>query len=96
MTTIRVPVTVRQTADGRFVARRMPVPEEAEGKTAEEAVAKLQAEATPSQPVPVNDHPNPWVALTEAFKGDPMVDEWLRVMTELRGREEPIPELELS
>lgn len=93
MTTLRVPVTVEKTAAGRFVARA-----EAEGTTAEEAVANLQAEvqpapAPPLQPMTAGDHPNPWLALAGAFKDDPLVDEWLQVMAELRTREDSVPEL---
>jgi len=101
MSMIQVPVTVRQDATGRFVARPAPVPDEAEGDTPEEAVAKLQAETTPLgvkpparlEPIPVSEHPNPWAALAASFKDDPAVDEWLKVMADLREREGPIPEL---
>ncbi len=102
MTTIlaRVPVTVAKTAAGKFIATS-DVRLEAEGDTAEEAVAKLQAETTPPgaepparlEPIPASDHPNPWAALAESFKDDPAVGEWLKVMADLREREGPIPEL---
>lgn len=95
MTTIltRVPVTVEKTAAGRFVARA-----EAEGGTAEEAVAKLRAEvqpapAPPLQSMTAGDDPNPWLALAGAFKDDSLVDDWLEVMADLRNREDAVPEM---
>ena len=89
MTTIHFPVTIRKTAAGRFRAESAHLA--AEGDTEEEAVGNLQAEAL--QPLAVKGGPNPWVALAGAFKDDPLVDEWLKVMAELREVEGPIPEL---
>jgi len=67
----------------------------------EEDRAREEGETTPPDgepparlaPIPVSDHPNPWAALAESFKDDPAVDEWLKVMADLRDSEGPIPEL---
>ena len=86
MTTIltRVPVTVEKTAAGRFVARA-----EAEGSTAEEAVAKLQAEvqpvpAPPLQPMTMSDQPNPWVAMVGWLPDDELTAAWRQAMADRR------------
>ena len=97
MTTIRVPVTVRQTADGRFVARPAPVPDEAEGGTAEEAVARLQARAEPMTLPVTLPGGNPWLAVVGMWKDtDPeLIAEWRKCVEEnreMRDRDEFPPE----
>lgn len=82
MPTILANVTVEKTAGGRFIARTDLKPE-AEADSPEEAVAALRATA-PLEPIRANDHPNPWVALAGAFKGDPLMAEWRQAMADRR------------
>ena len=84
MATIRVPVTVEKIAAGRFVARA-----EAEGSTAEEAMANLQTElqpapAQPLQPVTASDHPNPWVPMVGWLPDDDLTAAWRQAMADRR------------
>ena len=90
----RVPITVEATAGGRFVARA-DLKLEAEGTTAEAAVAQLQARAEPmSLPVAAPGQ-NPWLAIAGMWKDvDPeLIAEWRKAVEEYRqerDRETPL------
>ncbi len=84
----RVPITVEATAGGRFIARA-ELKLEAEGATAEEAVANLQAEvqpapAPPLQPMTMSDQPNPWVAMVGWLPDDELTAAWRQAMADRR------------
>ncbi len=85
----RVPITVEATAGGRFVARA-DLKLEAEGTTAEAAVAQLQARAEPmSLPVAAPGQ-NPWLAVAGMWKDtDPeLLAEWRKAIEENRQLQE--------
>ncbi len=94
MTTIlaRVPVTVAKTAAGKFIATS-DVRLEAEGDTAEEAVAKLQAETTGGQTISLPVTPpggNPWLAVVGMWKDtDPeLIAGWRQAIEDNRNAQE--------
>ena len=99
MPTILVPVTVSPTAGNRFIARTEDFPREAEGGTAEEAVAKLQT-AAGGVTITLPETPpggNPWLAVVGMWKDtDPeLIAEWRKAIEEnrqLRDRDEFPPE----
>jgi len=90
---LQVPVTMRQNATGRFVARPAPVPDEAEGDTPEEALAKLQAGTTGGQTItlPITaPGQNPWLAVIGMWKDtDPeLIAGWRQAIEDNRNAQE--------
>ena len=87
----RVPVAVEKTAAGRFIARAdvTDVRLEAEGDTAEDAVAKLQARAEPMVLPATPPGGNPWLAVAGMWKGvDPaVIAGWRAAVEENRQRQ---------
>lgn len=91
MTTIlaRVPVKVSKTAAGKFVATS-DVRLEAEGDTAEEAVAKLRGAAEPmSLPIAAPGQ-NPWLAVAGMWKDTPpeVIAGWRQAIEDNRNAQE--------
>ena len=92
MPTILVPVTVSPTTGNRFIARAGDFPHEAEGRTAEEAVAKLQT-AAGGVTITLPETPpggNPWLAVVGMWKDtDPeLIAEWRKAIEENRQLQE--------
>ena len=86
MTTIltRGPVTVEKTASGRFVAQA-DVTLQAEGDTAEQAVANLRADPPARlEPIRMSDQPNAWVPMVGWLPDDELTAAWRQAMADRR------------
>jgi hypothetical protein len=89
---MQIPVLIEPVADGFRARSGEPLVLSAEGKTREEALHRLRGQmaeriAAGAEIVPLEapGKDNPWLRMAGIWKeGDPLVEEWKRIMEENR------------